>query len=286
VWTGTGTISLDGISGTAQLFSGKIPSFGLLGDDACTENTYHPNSVQFSEPPRELTDPGHEGFVDSKVLKVDQVAVVEDVDLGNSTSATGTGSSIASANFTHNGGTILACVAYRGDFDSNSATGATYGSQNMTRIRGAASSLNNVGIEVWKITNPTGNNVPVMVNFSGNRAAVLCVVEIKAADLVKRNTDAVGTTSPLTVSLAAQGELNRIIVAIGAMLKGTSSSTLSLTNGIAIMNSTDVGTSSNKITAAVAYKRVTNATDTISWSQSVNREWGEVVVELSSGSLE
>lgn len=287
LWAGSGGFDFAGIATTAKIFSGKITSFGEIGDPDFESNQYTPDSFQMTSSQIYFVEPNEfNGYQDMKVLHVDRVSIVEDVAIGNSaTGPTTAGTTTTISSFSHTGSVILVAVAFAGGVD-DASTSVTYGSQSLSLQRSDTSAVDNIYLEIWKIVNPTANNAAITVTGPTSRARAMFAIEIKQGELLKRGASASGSSTSTSVALGGQPELNRVVVALTAMLKGTTSTTMSLTSGTGYAGPTDVGSGSTKVTAALAVKAVTGSTDTISYTLSQSREWGAIMVEVSSGSLE
>lgn len=214
--------------------------------------------------------------------------------------------SVSSNNFTRFSGTpagVYALVGYNGDFAANPATAAVFGSEALSLIGGKRSSVGNVSVEIWgaQVTGGTGT---VTVGFASGtiQDMGLSVIEVDrvgtATAPANQASGTAGTTSPATTSVTTADYLggrkatttvpatDNLVIGIVCMFKAGSLSLLTLSQGTEVQAPTNVGAGAQTIQFGSAVTQGTGGSDTLSWTESVNREWVEEICEISGCAAE
>jgi hypothetical protein len=199
------------------------------------------------------------------------------------------------------GSTICVLIAHLGDVLSTPVTSVTYGSDNLSFIAGQSSGVGNIGIELWATATPTVTSDVVTVNFGAGTSTSIIVSAFElvfcgATGFAATVNGGSGTASPITASVTAGGGEGRtstifvptdsIIIGMGSEYVSTSLSTMNLTSGTGILSPTTAGSTVNKIAAASAFTAATGGSDTLSWSESTDREYACLAVEFGGRSLD
>lgn len=218
------------------------------------------------------------------------------------TSATATlASSVTTPTYTRESLTsgIYVAAAYNSDI-TGSATSVTYGADSLGLIERKASGATNATIEIWGASGSqlteTSATCTVTYPIGSLYSIIVGLIEVRyptGKNLPNvNNNDASGTTSPATCSITTadtdegrQGTItspasDHLLLGACVMYSGASGATLSITSGTTILQTT-AGAGLTHITMGFAYKQATGASDTISWDISVDREWGEAMIEIA-----
>lgn len=157
----------------------------------------------------------------------------------------------------------------------------------------------NLGLEVWCVQ-PTVSSGTITINLPVGSTLSICVAALEVCMagrhgfLGNDTNTANGTTSPITASIVGSDTLggrgvpasifvpatDAVVLAAGLMLKGTSISVQSLTTGTEIIAPFTAGSGANTISMGVARTDCTGGSDTIAWSESIDREWVEDILTV------
>lgn len=229
--------------------------------------------------------------------------------IGNRVETMTASDTFVSTTVSRNGGVnaqIYALVAYNTDWTTNGITDANFGGAAMSQCGAKLGAAGNISVEVWgtaALGNPASGVVTIHWPVGSIIDAVVFIVEVQWAGIaVAPSGNAVGasgTTSPVTVSITSATYLNgrqatipvdvtnNLLLAIGCLNRGASGSNLGNPGGgfVAINTATNAGSGALQIQAAAAFMQATGGTDTASWTESVNREWAALVVDISGAAM-
>jgi hypothetical protein len=220
---------------------------------------------------------------------------------GNSSAVASATNTCSTGTFTRQSGPlggIYLLAAYNGDFVTNPATDASFGGQALGLLVGENTTLGNVSVEIWGSTGITSSSGVATINFAGGSVLdiILFVIEIdyvgNATAPSNASGSAFGTTSPITVSIATSSvsggrkatvvvdSVESILIGIGALFRAASGSNMAISVGTQFHAPLNAGAGGLQIQAATAWTQGTGGTDEIAWTESVNREWAEVTIQI------
>ena len=199
---------------------------------------------------------------------------------------------------------IFLLAAYNGDFTTGPVTAASYGGQALNFLDGQFGTARNVSVEIWGGTGITSSSGVATVSFALGSVLniILFVIEVDyvgqaTAPAVTFNS-ANGTTSPITVSLVTGDNsggrkatipvtgIESILIGIGALFRATSLSNMSQSSGNQFHAQVQAGTGAQQIEAATAWIQGTGGSDTIAWTESINREWAVSVIQIAGAAID
>lgn len=111
------------------------------------------------------------------------------------------------------------------------------------------------------------------------RSTGISVTGANQSTPIVQSGTASGTTSPVTKALTT-ASANNMLLACAFVNKGTSASVLTVSGGATQRSNASVGTNGSTTTTGVSTLAATGGSDTMSWTQSVNRNWGEYMLEI------
>lgn len=127
--------------------------------------------------------------------------------------------------------------------------------------------------------NTTTPGDPVVVTAHGQ---VVSLYNVNQTTPVQSYTNNWGTTSPITISLTTNNSMNMNIDA-NASFGGTATITVTGTNQTERKN-VSAGTKGATMRCGLSTQPSTAASQTMSWSQSINRNWIDLMVEVKGTS--
>lgn len=177
---------------------------------------------------------------------------------------------------------LMIGVAWDDGGNGNSISSITYGAQNATFVSSKITTVNNVTVEIWRLIAPIAGTANITINWTGNinaagGGAVFTGVD-QLSPLNAAATNA-GSTTPITVSKTGVSTNNIMFnTAIAYAVTG-----LTLTNGAGgqtqAWNSKTTNAGS-QVYSVAAYKTSAVGSVTTTWTESVNKEWASIIVEL------
>lgn len=198
-------------------------------------------------------------------------------------------------------------AAYNSDFTTGAATSADFGGVALGFIAGKQGGAGNVSVEIWGAHATTGAFPDVgagTITFAGGTSDTIIVAVfevgwsgINSAPAFSTATGA-GLTSPITATITAsdvtggrQGIIgipssNATLIAVGALYRNGTGANMSIANGTEIVTRISAGSGATEIQMACAYTQATGGADVLSWTESVDREWAEAMIEVSGTAVD
>jgi hypothetical protein len=201
---------------------------------------------------------------------------------------------------------LINLVARSGAVLDTPVQAVTYaGSEAFNFVGQQVSGGTNVVVEIWALPAPVAESGVIKTDFTptDSVSVISIVVEIMLVGIdgpVLNVFGDAGGTSPLTVTVSSSdggghryfGEAptivvpagDNLLVGMGCMYKAGTASTISISNGTQIGTGVLVaGTGGSTITAGAAWLQASSTT--ISWTESLDREWAEAVAEIPGCTL-
>ena len=199
-----------------------------------------------------------------------------------------------------NPGILVAAIAYNDSHLTNSVQTVTADSVNFTFAASTTSGTGAVSYEIWYIDvrklsslSPTAVTISFTVGASLSiHVSLISIHQVNTVPGLAQSTHGAGTVSPMTKSAVAQNSqankantiltpvTSSVLFGFGVAYRSTSAMTLSLSVGTALLAPVDTGSGITRITCAIATQKGNGSTQSIRWTESVNREWTEIIVEF------
>lgn len=205
------------------------------------------------------------------------------------------------------GGGIYVLAAYSSDFTTGAASSADFGGVALGFIGGKTGAAGNVSVEIWGAAAKAGAYPDVgtgTITFPGGTSDTIIVAVVEIAWVGAQTAPAFSTangsglTSPITSTITAsdvlggrQGTIgvpasNAILLSIGALYRNGTGANMSIQNGTEIVTRMSAGSGATEIQMACAYTQATGGADVLSWTESVDREWAELMIEVSGSAVD